>query len=126
MTFKVAYPPNAGKLYSMNAIYAGKHWTERSKDKELWHSIVRNELRKQKVPEQIFDKPVKITFSWHDNLDIDNHSYMAKMIIDAIKGYLIKDDNKKWFKEVTHKFHDKPYISVELTEIEDIQRILSP
>lgn len=122
MKFIIPYPNTKegrkhwAKEYGLNAIYAGKHWAKRKKDSEFWHYLVTVELKRQGVERKLFKSPVKITFYWHDNLDIDNHAYMGKMIADALKGYLIQDDNKKHYTQVTHKFHDEDYIKIEVTE----------
>ena len=100
----------------MNAIYAGKHWTKRKKDAEYFHMITINALRQQGIHRSIFEKPVGITFYWNDRMDIDNHAYMGKMIVDALKGYLIEDDTRKYLAEVRHKFHDEKVIKVEIRE----------
>ena len=64
-----------------------------------------------------FDNPVIITLFWNDRLDIDNHAVMGKMIVDALKGRLINDDNRKWLKGVCHFFHDEDYILVQIKEV---------
>ena len=84
------------------------------KDSEFWHYLVLSELRRQGIVRRLFKKPVKITFWWNDRLDIDNHAYMGKMIADALKGYLMEDDSKRYYVEAAHKFHDEDYIKVEL------------
>lgn len=116
ITFYIEYPPKIS-AFGMNAIYAGKHWTKRKKDAEYWHMVTINALRKQGIRNNISDKAVKITFYWDDRMDIDNHAYMGKMIVDALKGYLIEDDDRKFYKEVTHKFHSKKTIKVEVSEV---------
>ena len=64
-----------------------------------------------------FDKAVAVTFVWNDRLDLDNHSIMGKMILDALKGDLIKDDNRRWVKRITHTWHDENYIAVVIKEV---------
>lgn len=78
----------------MNAYYAGKHWSRRKQDAEYWHLLTRSALNRQEVRRTPFEKPVVITILWNDRLDIDNHAVMGKMIVDAIKGRLINDDNR--------------------------------
>lgn len=63
----------------------------------------------------MFKVPVKITFYWNDNLDCSNHAYMAKMIEDALKGWVIEDDNRKHVIGIHHEFHKENYIKVEVT-----------
>lgn len=116
MIFYIEYPPKISD-YGMNAIYAGKHWTKRKKDAEYWHMLTINALRQQGIHRKLFGKPVEITIFWNDRLDIDNHAYMGKMIVDALKGYLIEDDSRKYFVGIFHKFHNEKRIKVEVTEV---------
>ena len=118
--FEIPYPAKKaewGKKYSMNALYAGKHWARRKQDATYWHNLVRNELIHQKICKHIFEKPVQITFFWDDRMDIDNHSYIAKMIVDGLKGYLLVDDSRKYLRGVSHKFHDKNIVLVQIDEL---------
>lgn len=118
MEFIIPYPniKNFAKRFSLNAIYAGKCWPERRSDSQYWHGIVHAELCRQKVRHGIFKKPVKISFYWNDKMDCSNHAYIGKMIEDALKGYLIEDDTRKFVREIKHGFHDKPYILVRVEE----------
>lgn len=122
MKFRIPYPPKSemaewNKEYGLNSIYSGKHWTKRNADSEFWHNLVYTYLRQQKILKKPFDEPVRITFYWNDNLDCSNHAYMGKLIEDGIKGYLIKDDSKKYVKGISHFFHDKDYIEVVIEAI---------
>lgn len=101
------YPDNFGKKYSMNSIYAGKHWGIRSKDKENWKQKVVLCLTIQGINAKIYENPVQIKFSWNDNLDCDNHAYAGKMILDALKGIIIADDNKKHVYRVIHEYQEE-------------------
>ena len=104
------------RRFGLNAIYAGKHWSQRKEDKDYWHWLIKSELMKQKIPVQMFSNPVSITFYWNDGLDCSNHAYIAKMIEDCLKGYLIKDDSRHYVGEIRHKFYDGPCIKVEIQE----------
>ena len=101
----------------MNAYYAGKHWALRKKDAELWHWLTLAAMNAQDIRRTPFKLPVAVTFYWNDRLDIDNHAIMGKMIVDAMKGRVIEDDNRRWLKSVSHKFHDEDYIQVEIREV---------
>lgn len=106
------------KEYGLNAYYSGVHWSVRKRDAEFWHKLTINSMLAQGFnPRQLHKKPVIITFYWNDRLDIDNHAAMGKMIVDALKGKVIEDDNKRWLKGVCHFFHDEPFITVEITEV---------
>ena len=122
MKFKIPYPPTkAGKSqwakeYGLNAYWAGKHWAKRKADAEYWHCLVHAELRKQGIKPRIAKNPVSITFRWNDRLDLSNHAAMSKMIEDAVKGWIIQDDSRKWVQEIRHIWHDENYIEVEIKE----------
>lgn len=107
------------KSYGANAYYAGKHWSARREDAEFWHSLVRYQMREQKVRQRPFRKPVMLYFYWNDNLDLSNHSVMAKMIEDALKGVLIKDDDRRHVVGISHFWHDKNFIGVGIKEEEE-------
>ena len=102
------------KAYGLNAIYAGKHWASRKKDSEYWHMLVRSELRRQGIKQKLIDKPVSIKFLHNTKMDIDNHAYIEKMIVDSLKGYLLHDDNKKYYIAKSSEFHNEDYIGVEI------------
>lgn len=119
--FTIPYPKGKKKAafckqYGLNAIYAGKHWNKRKDDKDYWHLLVPQCLREQGVKREVFKKPVVIAFYWNDGLDIDNHAYMAKLIIDSLKGYLLTEDDKRYVVEVVHRFHDGECILIEMSE----------
>lgn len=125
--FKIHYPSAKkeknrwSKQYGLNAIYAGKHWAVRQKDSQFWHNLVKVELLNQGIERLIFESQVHITFFWNDKLDIDNHAYMGKMIVDSLKDYLLADDSKRYLSGITHKFHkhDENYILVKMEGIKD-------
>lgn len=122
-SFRIYYPTSKAeqkrwaKEYGMNAYYSGKHWARRQEDAQFWHLLTVSALNRQEVRRKPFDKPVIITLLWNDRLDIDNHAVMGKMIVDALKGRLINDDNRKWLKGVCHFFHDEDYILVQIKEV---------
>jgi hypothetical protein len=89
---------------SLNSIYGGIHWSERRKQAKHIHEIINLELISQKVPKKTFKNPVKIEFFWNSLLDLDNHGFLAKLIIDGLKGCLIRDDTKKYVQEITHAY----------------------
>ncbi|MBE6618390.1 MAG: hypothetical protein E7626_01235 [Ruminococcaceae bacterium] len=127
VTFTIPYPKTkAGrtewnKRYGFNSYYSGKHWSERKKDAEYWHYIVRSELRRQLPKRTVLSSPVVITFYWNDNLDLSNHSCMAKMIEDALKGVIIEDDSRKHVKGIEHYFHGEDFIRVVVKEVESVE-----
>lgn len=119
-TLRIPYPPDKkarakwNRDYSMNAYYSGKHWTQRKKDADLWHMLTVSALNRIGNYQMLTE--ASVTFYWSDGLDIDNHSVMGKMIVDALKGRMLADDNKKHLREVCHRFgEDKENIVIEIT-----------
>jgi Holliday junction resolvase RusA-like endonuclease len=74
-------------------------------------------MKLQKVPQKIFTVPVAIHLSYNSRLDLDNHGYLAKMIVDALKGYLIEDDDRKHVQALIQDFHGGKDIKVEVWEV---------
>lgn len=101
---------------SLNSIYAGRHWAERKKIAQYIHQIVVISLMEQKIVRDIYQNPVEITFQWNTKLDLDNYGFVAKLIIDGLKGYLIRDDSKKYIICITHKYWDGDGIKVNILE----------
>lgn len=122
ISFEIPYPPTkAGRAawsrrYSLNAYWAGKHWTQRKKDAEYWHSLVRAELHRQGIKPRLAKHPVYITFYHNDRLDIDNHAVIGKLVVDALKGVLLTEDDRKHFAGVRHLFWEGDAIRVEIEE----------
>ena len=122
-SFRIYYPKSKAEMkrwmkdYGMNAYYAGKHWSIRNRDAEFWHLLTRSAMNRQEVRRTPFEKLVEISLLWNDRLDIDNHAVMGKMIVDAMKGRLINDDNRKWLKGIYHGFHDEEYILIQVREV---------
>ena len=76
IVFEIKYPDSpAGqrewnRRYGLNAYYSGKHYAVRRKDANYWHELTVIALLQSKVEQKLFEKPVKITFYWDDNLEI--------------------------------------------------------
>lgn len=110
--FRIPYPSTKRQRtvwteeYSLNKYYSGKPWTQRQKDAKFWHELTTTCLTKYKIPQQLYEIPVEIWFGWDDGWDIDNHAVVSKMITDALKGWVIKDDTRKYLKAVHHVFID--------------------
>lgn len=104
--------------YSLNKIYAGRHPRVRMQDANYWYALVRCELQKQKIPKKVFEGPVKITFGWPGRLDLDNYAYVRKMIIDALKGWVLEDDGQKFVAELSESLIKGDEITVRVEEAE--------
>lgn len=125
--FTIPYPPtNKGKSafcrrFGMNAYYSGKHWAARKKDAEELHQLAALSMKRAGIRKHPVKGPVEIRFYWDDGLDCDNHAAMGKAFVDAMKGYLLPDDNRKWVRKVSHEFWDGVEILVEIREMEEKQ-----
>lgn len=123
ITFEIPYPPTKkgkaawNKRFGLNAYYSGKVWQQRKRDAEELHALAQLSMRKAHIRRQLVSQPVEIRFYWNDRLDVDNHAAMGKAFVDAMKGYLLPDDNREWFRRVTHEFWDGDTIRVEVTEL---------
>lgn len=124
MRFTIPYPRTKTgmkqfcKEFGMNALYSGKPWQVRREDAEYIHNTVRTALMEQRIPRRLFQGPVSITFYWNDRLDLDNHSYVGKLIVDGLKGWIIQDDDRRFVREVVHRFYDGDHITVDVHPIE--------
>lgn len=108
------------KEFGMNELYSqSKHWGTRKWQAQQVHMLVRQQIRKVNRNAKPFDKPVVVTIWYNTRLDIDNHGYLAKLIIDGMKGILIQDDDRKNVKGIRQYFHssDKGKIFVEVEEV---------
>ena len=124
IVFYIPYPSTQkgktsfNKRFGMNAYWSGKHYKARAQDSKEIHDLVFYCLKKEGIRKHIFQVPVEINFYWHSNLDIDNNAVLGKMIVDGLKGYLLKDDGPKYFQKVTHEYWDGKSIKVVIKEYE--------
>lgn len=96
-----------GSEWGLNEIYSqAKFWAVRKRQAEQMHMIVKAAIRKKDRNVKPFKKPVIITIWYDSRLDIDNHGYLAKLLIDGMKGVLIEDDNRKHVRGLCQFFHD--------------------
>lgn len=117
--FKVPYPARKSaytKRYGLNAYWAGKNHHARAADARDLEALVRLCLRQQGIPVRLFEKPVTISFRHNTRMDIDNHAAIEKMTVDALKGWLLRDDDRRHYKGKRSLFHDEDYMLVEVTD----------
>ena len=88
---------------STNAIYAGKHWTYRNRQKEDWLWSVKS-VRANLRPVESYPVTLCMTFYLKGRvLDSSNCSFMGKMIEDAlVKLGVLKDDSYKYVHKVAY------------------------
>ena len=122
LTFDIPYPTTKAEMavwnssYGMNAYYAGKHWARRKEDAEFWHWLTAASLKKVCQAPKMFEKPVVMVFRFNDGMDCSNHCAEIKMIEDALKGFVIRDDSKNYVRGIYIGFHDLPVIRVTVME----------
>ena len=122
--FEIQYPQGKkgksswNRRFGLNAYYAGKSWPERKRDAEELHMIARAAMHRAGIRQEIIQGPVALTFYFDDGLDCSNHAILVKAIEDAMKGYIIKDDSRKYVHSITIKFHDRDYIEVQVEMVE--------
>lgn len=112
-------PIKINSKLSLNSIYSGLHWSKRQRQSQKIHEIVKLSMQSQNIPKKLFKKPVNISFKWHSKLDLDNHGYVAKLIIDSLKGHLIFDDTAKYISSITHEYQSESGVKVRLYEVEN-------
>lgn len=97
--------------YSLNRIYSGVHWATRKKQADEMHRLVALSVKAQSI-DKIVENPIELELYFNSRLDCSNHGYLTKMIEDALKGVIIKDDTKKYVKGIYQGFWDGDGIKV--------------
>jgi hypothetical protein len=91
---QLSYKIVVGKVPSLNAFYASKHWTARVKAKELASKEVMSQLLKYDL-EQITDVHIHCKVNYR--YDIDNAIMAVKFALDTFKTWGgVKDDSRKY------------------------------
>lgn len=128
ITFTIPYPPSKRaksafcRRFGLNAYYSGKHWAQRQKDADHLHALTLLALRKSGVPKTLLECPVEVRFYHDDGLDVDNHAVIGKAVVDALKGYLLPNDNRRWLRKVSHEFWPGGAIKVEILPYPDTKK----
>lgn len=86
----------------------------RKHEADYWHQLVVCTLREQGFRKHIIGEPVSLVFFFNDRLDCSNHAVYVKFIEDALKGFFLEDDSRKYVKSITMAFHDKDAITVQI------------
>lgn len=121
--FSIPYPKTDkaksawNRRFGLNAYYAGKHYQVRKKDAQELHAITAAAMNRAKVRHKLVTGPVEVRFYWDDRLDCDNHAVIGKAVVDAMKGWVLPDDNRRWVKKISHEFWDGGEILVEVKQI---------
>lgn len=100
----------------VNCLLLRQALAQRKKDADELHALTLA-ARNRPSAARVVRGPVSITFAWDDGLDIDNHAAIAKAVVDALKGYLLPDDDHRWYRQVIHRLWDGGCIRVEVQEL---------
>ena len=90
---------DVGKVPSLNAFYASKHWIVRKKAKDTFKEDFLNQLNQY---DKIEFKSVSVRLETNLGYDIDNCIMAVKFAMDALKDWGgVKDDTKVYFPKLT-------------------------
>lgn len=104
---------------SWNDSYAGQHWTKR----QTVIDRVRMAVRAALDPEQVtpFIDPVDVTVTvYFDRQPLDADNIPAKLYIDALKGWIIADDDGRYVRSVrtvTEVDRDAPRVVIDVRAV---------
>lgn len=90
---------NNYKIPSWNILYSGKHWTKRQELKEDAKYAILEALNGKRV--QMYSDKVSISIIGHFVSPLDSDNICSKIIIDSLKGSVIKNDTIKYVGSVT-------------------------
>jgi hypothetical protein len=116
----VPYPKNMPaycRRFGLNSYYAGKHWSERKRDADEMHWLVRAAMSRAGIPHRCCERPVQITFRHNTRMDVDNHAVIEKYIVDAMKGWLLQEDSKRFYRRKISEYWDGDGVEVVVEEI---------
>ena len=103
------------KTISLNALYAGKHWTFRKKIKDGYKKIVEEELARY---DHHIAESMSIHIRYNTRADVDNLVLVSKFTADTlVANEWIADDNPKHYNRLTITFDqsvEKNYCEVEV------------
>lgn len=106
--------PNA-RAASLNEIWRQGFWRKRQALALAWKSVVRSAIDPETV--QMYDVPVHVTIvACYKRRPVDADNVLCKPIIDAIKGWYIRDDDGRYVSGVTlySRKADSDYIVITL------------
>ena len=86
-----------GKIFSLNDLYRQGNWSIRSNLKKKYRDLFLAEVVKTDLK---FVNQFYLIVFYNTRHDPDNIVGVVKVMVDALKGTYIADDNKKYFKGV--------------------------
>lgn len=106
------------KCPSWNTLYSQNHWSKRRALADEMHLLVRAAIDPDSEP---FDVPVDITVTaYYKGALVDADNVASKLLIDGLKGRVLRDDNPTWVRSVTTMSREskRPYVVIELTPVD--------
>lgn len=123
VAFEIPYPQTKkgkaawNRRYGLNAYYAGKSWPQRKRDADELHALTIVCMKRAGIRKAPLKRPVALTFRFNDGLDCSNHAVIVKCVEDAMKGWIIQDDSRKYVQRITVEFHEEECIRCEVKEV---------
>lgn len=105
-----------GEVPSWNVFYAGVHHRVRSSMKNEWRLRVKQALDEMEGGAQVFERPVNIwAHAYYTGVAIDSDNVCIKLVIDGLKGRVIKNDSPKHVHWVSTRSSRGPEAKVVIT-----------
>ena len=102
---------------SWNKAYAGQHWTARKAEADRIHQLVRATIDPGDCAP--FTVPVDIDiYVFFANRPLDADNIPAKLYVDALKGWWLTDDDRRFVRSVrtvTDVDKRNPRVTIEVT-----------
>lgn len=103
------------------------HWSKGAEFKKSVESLIGWSIKRAITKGELkaVDKPCEVYIYWHEatrRRDCDNIHSSVKFILDALQHFnIIKDDSRKYVKQIHHKVIDDTmdYVVVRLIESEE-------
>lgn len=73
-------------------------------------------MKKAKIRKEPLPFAVELRFRFNDRLDCSNHAIIVKIVEDAMKGWIIKDDSRRYVKAITMEFYGGDCIEVAISK----------
>lgn len=104
---------------SWNSFYSGKHWKFRDNETKRVRVVVREVLTGE---EELYQVPVDILVTgYFSEKPQDSDNICDKLYIDALKGWLLKDDDRKWVRiasTLSEVDKQNPRVEIQITEVQ--------
>ena len=103
---------------SWNKYWSGMHWTERTRERNRVHQLVRSQIDPDAA--KIFPVPISITVTvYFKNKPQDISNLCLKPYEDSLIGWFIKDDGPEHVASITTRSRidpERPRMEIELEE----------